>query len=203
MTRMAFFRGVAASAAVAAASSGVLAQTAIVTTSVNNGGTATIEPGGTVSVSVRIAHTMIAVAGIQGGTVIDGNAGVGSNFATTIPNLPTVNLGSFVGGSRTGADIAFTPLGFGHITPPSGSNPMPVWTYDVTLNEPGVYDIVWVPTVASPNVRLYASVAAFSWVEAQTTYVGARITVVPGSGTLPVVCAIGVLSRRGRRERSE
>lgn len=183
-----------------AAACSAAGQTAIVTTSVNNGGMATIEPGGTVSVSVRIAHDQFSVAGIQGGTVVEGNAGVGSNFTTTIPSLPTVVLGSFVGGSRVGADIAFTPAaGFGHVTPPSGTNPMPVWRYDLTLAEPGVYDITWVPTLVSPNVRLYSSIGAFSFTEAQTTYVGARITVVPGAPTVWVLAVSGVLVARRRR----
>jgi len=174
-------------------------QTAVVTTSVNNGGTATIEPGETVSVSVRIAHDRYAFANIQGGTVVDGNAGVGSNFATTIPNLPTVVLGSFVGGSRVGADIAFGLDPMGGATPPSQQNPMPVWTYDITLHEPGVYEIVWVSPATRPNVLLWGAMHAFSLTEAQTTYVGATITVVPGAPTAGVVGAFGLLAARRMR----
>ncbi len=186
----------------AAAASG---QTATITTTVNGGGAATIEPGGSVTVSVRVSHTLFAVAGLAGGTVIDGNAGVASGFFSSIPALPTVNFGSFVGGSRLGADIAFTPPGgFGFVTPPSGTNPMPVWQYNITLSDPGRYDVTWITPLTAPNVRLYASIGAFSFIEVPANFVGATITVVPGVGTAGCLGFAGVLgATRGRRGRIE
>ncbi len=174
--------------------------TATVTTTANGGAAAIVAPGTTVTIAVRIAHDQFSVAGLQGGTIVLGNAGTGGNFATTIPGLPTVNMGSFNGGSRTGVDFAFTPPGFiGATTPPSGSNPMPVFTDDITGLVAGVYTINWVSPGTAPNVRLYASIGSFSFVEAASTYVGAVITVTPAPGSLALIGLGDLVAGRRRR----
>jgi len=178
------------------------AQTVTVRTLANGGHAATISPGEVVSIRVLIDHPFAAVAGIQGGSIITGNAGVGQNFATTIPSLPTVNLGSFAGGSRVGADIANTPPGFlGGLPPtPFTEQPMPVWTYDIAGLTPGVYEINWVSPATAPNVRGYISISSFSFVEAQTTFTGATITVLPTPATAAVLVIPAAAMARRRRE---
>ncbi len=186
--------------AIAGLASVAAAQTATVRTTANGGAAAVVAPGSTVTIAVTIAHNQFAVAGLQGGAIITGNAGTGGNFATTIPGLPTVNMGSFTGGSRTGVDFAFTPPGFiGAATPPSGTNPMPVMTYDITGLAAGVYTINWVAPGSAPNVRLYASIGSFGFLEAQSTYTGATITVTPAPASLALVGLGGLVAGRRRR----
>lgn len=179
------------------------AQTVNVRTLANGGHSTTISPGEIVSIRVLIAHPFHAVAGIQGGTIITGNAGVGQNFATTIPAAPIVYLGDFLGGSRVGADIACTPSGFLGGPPfplPFTQNPMPVWSYDIAGLTPGVYEINWVSPTSVPNVRGYVSPGSFSFVEAQTTYARATITVIPTPATLaPLATALALTPRRRRQ----
>lgn len=172
--------------------------TATVTTTVAGGPAITVEPGTPVRIAVRIAHDQFSVAGVYGGTIVTDNAGIASNFSTTIPSLPTVNFGSFVGGSRVGASIEFVPLWTGP-TPPSGTNPMPVWDYDLTLANPGTYQVNWVSPSATPYVRLYSSVGAFNFTEAQTTYIGATITVLPAPTSLAPLALTATIAPRRRR----
>lgn len=176
------------------------AYVATVTTSVNGGATAAIEPGGSVVVSVRVAHDGFSFAGIEGGTIVDNDAGVGGNFRWTLPSLPTIHSGGFVGGSRVGASIWFILDPMGTPTAPSQQNPMPVWTYDLSLDEPGEYDVVWVPSASLPSVWVYTGpFAGLPMAAAQTTYVGARITVTPGVGTSWVFAVLGLTGTRQRR----
>lgn len=180
----------------AASSSG---QTATVTTRVNGGATTTIAPGGSVRVSVDVTHSHIAIAHLAGGTIVDGDVGVASNFATSIPSLPTMNFGSFVGGSRVGADFFFTYFGGMLPTPPSTLNPMPVWSYDLTLEAPGEYHITWVPSPFAPSVSIWTMPVIMNPVPAHTTIVGATITVTPGPASLWVAVSVGLLCWRRSR----
>ncbi len=175
---------------------------ATVTTTVHGAASATISPGGSVHVEVKIAHNGAMVAGIFGGSVITDNAGTPSGFFTTIPTIaaiPLASLGYFVGGSRVGADINNPPPGFPTLLYPFYTNPMPVWEYDLALSDPGVYSIIWVSPAATPNIRLYPSLVSVSVVEAQTTYVGATITVTPTPSATAIIAICGVVARRGRR----
>jgi len=186
--------------AIAGLASVATAQTAEVIVTVNGGSNTVVAPGATVTVGVQIAHNQFSVAGIQGGSIIAGNAGTGGNFVTTVPGLPTVNMGAFTGGSRTGVDVAFTPPGFiGGATPPSGNNPMPLFAYEVSGLLPGTYSVNWVSPASAPNVRLYSSVFAFNFLEATTTYTGATITVTPAPASLALVGLGGLVAGRRRR----
>jgi len=171
---------------------------ATVTTTADGSPAVAVQPGTPVRLRVILSHTGATLAGIAGGTAVAGNAGAGSNFSTTIPSLPTVILGSFVGGSRLGADIANPPPSFGPPSPPFGTNPMPVWQYDLTLNEPGVYEVNWVPAAFAPNVRIYRTISSFTYTEAQTTYVGATITVLPPPASLTLLALFPLTARRRR-----
>jgi len=188
-------------------------QTALVRTTANGGASAAIQTGESVTIEVNVLHDRYLVAGLAGGSFITGSAGTTSGFQTPLTYGPTIVLGWFEGGSRVGADIALVPDGFMMGPPyPSNLSPMPVWRCEivglepgeyavgwhaprppppmnVTLTQPGVFDVVWVPTASSPNVPLYASISSFSFTEAQTTYIGARITVTPGVST---ACAVMV-----------
>jgi len=173
---------------------------ATVTTTVDGAASMTVQPGQPVAIAVRISHNAFHFAGIAGGTKVTDNAGLASNFSTTIPALPTVNFGAFVGGSRVGAEIVAMPPGFiGAVTPPFMFNPMPVWTYSLRLDDPGVYTINWVPTAQMPNVRLYQAISSFTSVEAQTTYTGATITVLPAPASLTLLALSPITTRRRRR----
>lgn len=177
------------------------AQTALatVTTTANGSASITVQPGTPVQLSVSISHNQFKVAGFMGGTVVDGHAGTPSNFSTTIPSLPTAFFGSFVGGSRIGADIATPPPGFGTPDPPFGQHPMPVWKYDLTIDQPGTYAVNWVAPAIAPNVRLFPTIGSFNFVEARTTYVGATITVVPSPASLALLALYPVTTHRRRR----
>lgn len=157
MMRCAIFAGL-----LAAASPVAVAQVASVITTDNGGSSATIEPGGVVTISVQVAHNSFAFGLIQGGTVIDGNAGVNSNFSTIVPNYPTVYFGQIVGGSRTGAEsgIGMDPMGSPMV--PGHVNPLQLWRYDVILADAGEYEVVWVPWATGPNVWLWTAPHGFS-----------------------------------------
>ncbi len=187
--------------AIAGLASLATAQTANVVVTANGGANAVIAPGGVVNVAVTIAHNQFSVAGIQGGSIVAGNAGAGGSFATSIPAGALVVLGSFSGGSRTGVDIAFTPPGFtgGFAVPPSGTNPMPVFTYDITGLAVGTYSLNWVSPASAPNVRLYATAGSTNFLEAQSTYTGATITVIPAPASLALVGLGGLVAGRRRR----
>jgi hypothetical protein len=174
-----------------------LDQTATVVTTVDGGAAATIQQGGSVRISVRVGHSGFNIARMVGGSIITGHAGVGSNFHSSLPDEPTIVLGAFSGGSRIGGDIMFLPaVG----TSPAWPNPLPIWEYDVSGLAPGVYAVGWQADPAFPNVRIYQSWSSFTFLEAQTTYVGATITVVPaGTPTAGIVGAFGLLAARRRR----
>lgn len=180
------------------------AQTALatVTTTANGSASITVQPGTPVQLSVSISHNQFKVAGFMGGTVVDGRAGTPSNFSTTIPALPTAIFGNFFGGSRIGADIATPPPGFGTPDPPFGQHPMPVWKYDLAIDQPGTYAVNWVAPAIAPNVRLFPTIASFNFVEAQTTYVGATITVLPTPASFALLALVPFTTRRGRRAAS-
>lgn len=188
-------------AVLSALTSSTLAQpTATILTTANGGASATIAPGEIVSISVTLSHNAFSVAGFHGSTFITNNAGQGQNLSTFIPVHPLLPGLQFTGGSLLDVDIGFTPPGFiGGATPPSGQNPMTVWTYDIAGLTPGVYDINWIPDGAALDIRLYTSISSFTSVNAQSTYIGATITVVPSPGGLALALACPLVAARRRR----
>lgn len=159
---------------------------------------ATVQVGEPVRLSVVIQHNGLSVAGFQGRVEITSNAGTPSNFTTQIPSLPTVVMGSFEGGSRTGIDVAFTPPGFvGGPIFPSAMNPMPVLEYDLTFDHWGEYAVNWIPSIEARNVRLYSSITPAPN-PAPTTYLGALITVVPSPASASLLLFAAAARRRRR-----
>ncbi|MCA9287009.1 MAG: hypothetical protein KDA05_00405 [Phycisphaerales bacterium] len=177
---------------------------ATVVTTANGGAAASVAPGATISINAVVSWTPAGTqfAGIQGGTIVQGNAGSGSNFASDFAAGALVNLGAFSGGSRTGMDIAVTPAFFtgGFMAPPSAnSSGISLARYDLVINNPGVYTINWVAPGSAPNVRIYTSTASPAFTEAQTTYRGATITVTPAPASLALVGLGGLVAGRRRR----
>ena len=179
------------------------AQSATVNTTANGGASATVAPGATISIASVITWTGAPqFAGIQGGITVQGDAGSGSNFTSAFNPGALVNLGAFSGGSRTGMDIAVTPAFFtgGVIVAPSGNNTgLNVAAYDLVINDPGVYTVNWVAPGSAPSVRLFPSTSSPAFVEAQTTYNGATITVTPAPASLALVGLGGLVAGRRRR----
>ncbi|MCA9287146.1 MAG: hypothetical protein KDA05_01090, partial [Phycisphaerales bacterium] len=51
----------------------------------------------------------------------------------------------------------------------------------------------------APNVRLYPSISTPAFVEAQTTYIGTSILVIPAPGGVAVLGLVGLAQPRRRR----
>lgn len=172
---------------------------ASITVTANGGAAAIVQPGESVTIRTQLWQNQWSFAGAQGGTIVENHSGHASNFSTTLPSLPTMLLGSFQGGSRVNADLALTPPGFlGSPTWPTGVTTFPFWQYTLTLDEPGTYDIKWVAPPNAPNIRLYQTIASFTFIEAQSTYIGATITVVPAPGSLFLIACVAIARRRTR-----
>jgi hypothetical protein len=140
-------------------------------------------------------------AGIKGGILITDDAGSPANLTSHFTIGGLVNLGSFVGGSRPGIDIAVTPSMWGFIIPPSGNSAgLLIAGYDLTLADPGTYHVNWAPDPTWPLVRVYPSVTSFNFAEIPTTFHGATIVVIPAPATVAPVLLALVASARPRRE---
>lgn len=173
---------------------------ASITVTANGGGSATVQPGEPVTISAQLWQGAFSIAGMAGGTVVTNNAGRASNFSTMLPGLPTINFGSFQGGSRVDADIAFTPPGFlGGTTPPMGQTTFAIWSYTLTLDEPGRYDVNWIAPASAPDIRLYMGIASFSFTPVPSLYIGATITVLPAPATAVLLVASPFVCGRRRR----
>jgi len=187
------------------------AQVATMAVTANGAAAALVTPGQVVTIAANVTWPggpqtggNIQFAGIKGGIAVQGNAGAGNNFTSAFSSGGLVNLGSFNGGSRTGIDIAVTPAFFtgGFIVPPSGNSAgLNIGTYnlDTTGMAAGVYTIGWAADSAAPNIRLFPSTSSPAFVEAQSVYVGAVLTVVPAPASLALVGLGGLVAGRRRR----
>lgn len=176
------------------------AQTATVTTTANGGNAVSVAPGTAVNLAVAVTYTGgVQLAGLQGGVKVAGDAGTGSNFAFNLGAGPLINTGSFTGGSRLGMDVASGPPLFFGINPLWANQPVNMLSYQVTINDPGVYQVIWQSPATAPNARIYTSATSASFAEAQTTYVGATITVTPAPASLALVGLGGLVAGRRRR----
>ena len=177
------------------------AQTATVTTTANGGAAASINPGESVTIAVNVGWSGgVQLAGLQGGTKVAGDAGSGSNFAFNLGSGPLINTGAFTGGSRLGMDVASGPPAFFGVNPLwSAPNPLNMMSYTLTISDPGVYQVIWQSPATAPSARLYENAGSISFLEAQTTYIGATITVVPAPASLALVGLGGLVAGRRRR----
>ena len=180
------------------------AQSATMTVTANGGAAVSVAPGTAVNIAATATWggTNVQFAGLKGAIKVAGDAGAGANFTSAFTAGGLVNLGAFTGGSRTGIDIAVTPAFFtgGFIVPPSGNNTgLNIGSYQLTIATPGVYTVGFAADATAPNIRLFPSTASPAFVEAQTTYVGATITVTPAPASLALVGLGGLVAGRRRR----
>jgi uncharacterized protein (TIGR03382 family) len=181
------------------------AQSATITTTANGGAAAVVAPGSTVQINAVVSWTgAVQLAGLKGAVTVAGNAGAGGNFTSEFTAGSLVNLGAFTGGSRTGLDIGVTPAFFtgGFIVPPTGNSAgISFAKYDLNLTgvAAGTYAVGFTPDATAPNVRLYVTTATPGFVEAQTSLVGATITITPAPASLALVGLGGLVAGRRRR----
>jgi hypothetical protein len=181
------------------------AQSATMTVTANGSNAVNVNPGDSVTINAELSWTgAVQFAGVKGAIRVDGNAGAGSNFTSDFPAGLQVLYGAFNGGSREGLDFAVTPALFtgGQIIPPSGNSAgvtIGNYTLDTTGMAAGTYNVGWAGDTAAPNVRLYLTTTSPGFVEAQSTFVGATITVVPAPASLALVGLGGLVAGRRRR----
>ncbi|MCA9287008.1 MAG: hypothetical protein KDA05_00400 [Phycisphaerales bacterium] len=197
-------KNVLALVAVAGLAGVASAQTATMTVTANGSGAISVAPGASVAIAATcVWGGAVQFAGVAGSINVSGNAGAGSGFTSDFAAGALVNLGAFNGGSRQGMDIAVTPAFFtgGFIAPPSGNTTLNIGSYslDTTGLAPGVYNVDFAASALAPNVRLFPSLQSPAFVEAQTTYRGATIEIIPAPASLALVGLGGLVAGRRRR----
>jgi hypothetical protein len=163
-------------------------------------------PGETIRVNALITWDPSQWAGLKGGVNVTGNAGSATNIGSEIAPGLLAHLGSPAGGSVTGFDVASVPHMFvGWVLPIPFHNYWGVdflwfdWTApSVAQPTPIAFDFVADPM--APNVRLYPMPSTSpAFVEADTTYVGTSILVLPAPTGLGAFLAAACLAVRRRR----
>jgi hypothetical protein len=181
------------------------AQTATMTVTADGTNAVTVNPGESVNINAELSWTgAVQFAGVKGAIRVEGNGGAGSNFTSDFPAGLQVLYGAFNGGSREGMDFAITPALFtgGTIIPPSGNSSgvtIGNYTLDTTGMAAGTYNVGWEAEPTAPSVRLYLTTTSPGFVEAQSTYIGATITIVPAPASLALVGLGGLVAGRRRR----
>ena len=193
------------------------AQEALVAVS-HDRGSGVILPGETARVSMVVSWSAptwpppvpfplyYTFAGLAGDLRATGDMGVASNptsvFYYAPSPSPLTQLGTPVGGSIVGYDIAMLPPALVGTPHPSQGNWGGVnalefdWTAP-SVSQPTWIDFAFTPRTLAPNIRLYVTVGP-EFVEADTTFTSARILVLPAPG-VPVVLVAGLGLRRRRR----
>lgn len=195
-------RRVLAAGIVCGAGASSLAQTAVVTV-VHDDPDGFVEPGQAVRIGVMVDWAGgIQLAGLAGSLGPTPDVGVAS-VPTTPLGGPLVNVGAPLGGGIVGYDVASIPPSFTagpSIIPGWAFPPIPVLEYTWTAPAtPGVVEFDFVASPLAPNVRLYTSLVSPAFTEAQTTYVGTSLTVVPGVGSVWMLGAAAAALARRRR----
>ncbi|MCB9840381.1 MAG: hypothetical protein H6809_01855 [Phycisphaeraceae bacterium] len=186
----------------AMASAAATAQTATVIVS-HDDPDGLVEPGQAVRIGVMVDWTGgIQLAGLAGSLGPTPDVGIASSPSSPLGG-PLVNVGTPLGGGIVGYDVASIPPFFTagpNVIPSWAFPPIPVLEYTWTAPAtPGVVEFDFTPRALAPNVRLYTSLLSIAPVEAQTTYVGTSLTVVPGVGVLWAFGAAAVVVGRRRR----
>ncbi|MEZ6233861.1 MAG: hypothetical protein R3B68_06690 [Phycisphaerales bacterium] len=170
-----------------------------------------LEPGETATmiVIVRWDDPSAQFAGMRGDTIASGPMGditnVGSALRDPGATQPFVRLGEPWAGSLVGTDIAIIPQTF-TATP---------WPWTLSNEEMQFVHFDWTaPAVSSPtevrfdfrahplapSPRFFPNLGfVVNWVEADTTYVGTTLTILPAPASLGmVVCSLGLMARTRR-----
>ncbi len=187
-----------------------LAQTATVTVS-HNDPDGIVEPGQTIRLSMHLTWTPnMQLAGFAGQFRIDpattGADGTITNRLSAFWPGALVNLGLIQRDDIVGIQVAsiphfFTPM----VTPPWANwGGLDAFSHDwIAPATPGQYNIAFLADPVAPNVRLYPATVSANFVEAQTTYIGASITVTPSPASLITLAAASLIHSRRRRAQSE
>lgn len=181
----------------------VLAQGAFVRVTADGGSSAVVAPGTPVQIEVQPGYLIgLQVATVTGSVRVEGDAGVGSNFAFNLGAGPLIHTGSFVGGSRVGIDVGSGPPPFFGINPLWSNQPIRMMRYDLTISDPGTYQVTWEPPPTGPvmSVWLPGGVLA-SYTPQEVQIDGATITVTPAPGAAAVFLGVLALGPERRRVR--
>lgn len=164
-------------------------------------------PGETVSVRASVTwSSAIQFAGLHGDARATNDLGVASSIGSALggPLPPLWVFGVPAGGSVVGFDVATTPAFFQgspswYLFQNTGFDVLKFdWTAP-TVAVPTVVRFDFVAASIAPNVRLYPSTNSPAFVDAQTTYIGTSILVLPAPGGVLVLAAAGLASARRRR----
>ena len=205
------FRSMPLAVLACAAASCAVAQTASVEVS-HTDPNGIVQSGETIGIRVVVRwEGALQFAGLKGDALATDSLGqsqnVGSAFGAPAPPLHV--YGAPRDGDVIGHDIATVPAFF------LGS-PVPVTTLNTgadfmtynwiapVVTSPTLVAFEFVADPTAPNVRLYPNTSTPAFVEAQTTYIGTSILVIPapaglGAFAIPLGCA--VLPRRRRATR--
>lgn len=171
-----------------------------------------LEPGQTATILVTVTwdDPMAQFAGLRGDTIVGGALGEITNVDSALrepgSTQPFIRLGHIWAGSLIDTDIAIIPIWF------TGS----IWPWTLSYDGMPFVHFEWtapavsVPTevhfdfstyAIAPNARFYPNLSnQLQPVEAETTFIGTTITVLPAPSGAAAVLAWGVVwSARRRR----
>ena len=205
------WNGTLALLALVSLSSDAWSQTASVSV-VHSDPNGVVLPGEAISVRVVVSWqgaggSWAQFAGLKGSsrasTAIGTAGAVNSAFGP--PSILAV-FGTPTLGDIVGHDIATISAYFTTTPHPASlqSAGVDYLTYDWTapvVTTPTSIEINFVPDAIAPNVRLYTSTNSPAFVEAQTSYIGTSILVLPTPGVGGVVLSYAGLSASRRRRR--
>lgn len=166
-----------------------LAQSATVTVS-HNDPDGLVDPGQVITVRVDLSWLPVpSLAGLAGDLLPTPSRGSSANITSALPRGPLVQLGTPIQGGVVGIAIR---------APSNLSGPIVAFEWTAPLNAPGPVTFAFIPSPATPNVRIFPASGSQGFVEAQTTFISASLTVVPSPATVAVLGA-GLLLRRRTR----
>lgn len=170
-----------------------------------------VSPGESIRVGVILKWQgtgALQFAGLRGDTVFTNDLGASANIISPygVPSSspPWVRLGDFRGGSIINSDIVNLPGYFtaGPLAASFAYQGMPFILFDweaPSVSEPTQVNIDFRPYAIAPNARFYPSQISPAWVEADTTYSGTSVLVLPAPSALVAFLLAGGLAIRRRR----
>lgn len=167
-----------------------------------------INPGQLVHVTVRLNWTFgYQFAGMRGDTILTNDSGHATNLHSVYSRTfgPIAFWGTPRGGSIIGTDIAVVGSFFTASPHPESIkwSGMTYIDFDWTApspNNPTIANVDFVSDPVAPNARFYPSGLSPAWVEAEMTYFGTTLTVLPApAGSTALLLAAGAMATRRRR----